>query len=88
MAKRNINADMGGAIKQSFDQDSYALRTVAASSLIKFDFDYYSVAYPSATQEVYTYKRGGASGTIVGTITINYTDGTKQYVSNATVVEP
>lgn len=87
MARINKDVDMGGAIKGSYDQNSGALRTVQASSLIKFDFDYYSVTYPSATQEVYTYKRGGASGTTVGTITINYTDGTKQFISNASVVE-
>jgi hypothetical protein len=39
--------------------------------------DYFSVAYPSATQEVYTFRLGGASGTIVATYTHNYTNATK-----------
>mgnify|MGYP003475670497 CR=1 FL=1 len=54
--------------------------------LSKFDFDYYEVAYPNATQEVYTYKRGGASGSVAGTVTINYVDATKANVLNAAVV--
>lgn len=39
--------------------------------------DYFSVSYPSATQEVYTFKRGGSGGTVVGTCTINYVDASK-----------
>lgn len=82
----NNNVDMGGAIKRSFSESDNALRHVNVGSLIKFDFDYYEVAYPVATQEVYTYKQGGASGVVVGTVTINYTDGTKANILNASVV--
>ena len=39
--------------------------------------DYISVAYPSDTTEVYTYKLGGSSGDIVATLTLTYTDNTK-----------
>lgn len=84
----NNNVDMGGAIKRSFSESDNAVRHVNVGSLIKFDFDYYEVAYPVATQEVYTYKRGGASGTVVGTVTINYTDGTKASILNAAVAVP
>jgi hypothetical protein len=87
MAK-NSNVDMGGAIKRSFSEPDNALRQINAGSLIKFDFDYYAVAYPTATQEVYTYRTGGPSGTVVGTVTINYVDGTKARVANASVVVP
>lgn len=84
----NNNVDMGGAIKRSFSESDNAMRHINVGSLIKFDFDYYSVAYPLATQEVYTYRMGGASGTIVGVVTINYTDGTKANISNASVAIP
>jgi hypothetical protein len=84
----NNNVDMGGAIKRSFSESDNAVRHVNVGSLIKFDFDYYEVAYPVATQEVYTYKRGGASGDTVGVVTINYTDGTKASILNAAVAVP
>jgi len=47
------------------------------------DYDYVAVTYPSTTQEVYTYKSGGVSGTTVGTLTITYTDSTKSNLLNA-----
>lgn len=46
------------------------------------DYDYLSVAYPLATQEVYTFKTGGVSGTTVATVTVNYTDATKADLSS------
>lgn len=48
-------------------------------------WDYFSVAYPSATQEVYTFKTGGSGGTTVATVTLNYTDSTKEFLSNGAV---
>lgn len=45
------------------------------------EYDYISVAYPDTTSEVYTFKTGGAGGTTVGTITITYTDATKDSLS-------
>lgn len=84
----NNNVDMGGAIKRAFSESDEAARQINVGSLVKFDFDYYSVNYASATQEIYTYKRGGSGGTTVGTVTINYTDGTKANIANAGVVIP
>jgi hypothetical protein len=37
------------------------------------DYDYVSVAYPINTTEVYTFYAGGASGTLVATVTVVYT---------------
>jgi hypothetical protein len=45
-------------------------------------YDYGSVTYPSGTQEVYTFKSGGAGGTTVKTITVNYVDATKEQLLN------
>lgn len=52
--------------------------------LINFDYDYISVAYPNATTEVYTYKTGGSSGSLAGTLTVVYTDDTKENISSVT----
>jgi len=49
-------------------------------------YDYISATYPTAVQEVYVYKTGGAGGTTVSTVTVNYTDATKAYISNTTKV--
>ncbi len=54
-------------------------------SIAKFNipqFDYISAAYPDADTEVYTYRLGGAAGVIVGTITVNYVDSTKNEILN------
>lgn len=41
------------------------------------DFDYIDIQQTSATVETYVYKQGGVSGTTVQTITVTYTDSTK-----------
>jgi hypothetical protein len=46
------------------------------------DYDYISINYATGTQEIYTYKSGGASGTTVGIITVNYVDSTKTNITN------
>lgn len=47
-------------------------------------FDYIDASYPTISSEVYTYKTGGASGTTVATITVAYTDATKEFISSVT----
>ena len=47
-------------------------------------YDYVSVAYPINTEEVYTFKTNGATGNTVATITIVYTDSTKDNISTVT----
>ena len=48
------------------------------------EYDYFSVAYPTSTQEVYTFKTGGSSGTTVAVVTLNYTDSSKEFLSDGT----
>lgn len=67
----------------SGDKSEYKLKTFNVSGMLSETYDYVSVAYPSATQEIYTFKIGGSGGTTVATITINYTDSTKNYLSSA-----
>lgn len=47
-------------------------------------FDYIGAAYPDTTTETYTYKNGGSGGTTVATITVIYTDTTKEFISSVT----
>jgi len=60
----------------------YQIRTLLNSSLVNVAYDYVSVTYPIATQEVYTFKSGGSGGTTVATVTVNYTDSTKENILN------
>lgn len=46
--------------------------------------DYIAVTYPTTSSEVYTFKTGGSGGTTVATVTVTYTDDTKE---NLTSVE-
>lgn len=41
-----------------------------------------TVTYPSATQEVYAFRQGTISGTVLATLTINYTDSTKALIQD------
>lgn len=43
-------------------------------------FDKIAASYPTATSEVYTYS---LSGSVIGTITVDYTDDTKEVFSQA-----
>ena len=55
--------------------------TTKANELYPGEWDYLAVTYPSDTQEVFTYRSGGVSGTVIATVTINYTDSKKCDVS-------
>lgn len=57
---------------------------IIGSDIIPFAHDYISINYATATQEIYTYKTGGSGGATVATLTINYTDATKDNVSDVT----
>ena len=59
---------------------------LALAGLVTEAYDYFSVAYPTTTQEVYTYKTGGSGGTTVATVTINYIDATKVDISDASSI--
>jgi hypothetical protein len=50
--------------------------------------DYFAVAYPTSVQEIYTFKDGGVGGTTVAIVTLNYTDATKEFLSDGSIVRP
>jgi len=60
------------------DPNTHALKVGGSinisNALITGPFDYICVTYPDTSTEVYTYKLGGASGTLVGTVTVLYSD--------------
>jgi hypothetical protein len=45
-------------------------------------WDAITVSYPSSTTEVYQYKTGGVSGTTVSTLTVTYTNASKQNIQS------
>jgi hypothetical protein len=72
--------DSNQIIQKVYEAGNQALNVNVSGSLVQEAFDYIGVAYPSATQEVYTYKMGGSGGTVVAVLTINYVDATKNAI--------
>lgn len=56
------------------------------SGLIDEPYDYIAVTYPVNTTEVYTFKQGGSGGTTQATVTVVYTDSTKESLSTVTKI--
>lgn len=46
------------------------------------DYDYIDVQQTSATVETFVYKRGGSGGTTVQTVTVTYTDSSKNDIDS------
>jgi hypothetical protein len=71
-------------IEQSvFDPATDAFKVEPISgTLVTEEWDYLAVTYPLATQEVYMFYNGGVSGVLVATVTVNYTDSTKNNLLN------
>lgn len=57
---------------------------LAVAGLVTLPYDYIAAAYPNATTETYTFKTGGSGGTTVATVTVVYTDATKENLSTVT----
>lgn len=74
------------SVKAFFKRIIYLLETgvsvVSGLSIAKHDYMSYSLTNP--TTEVFTYKVGGVDGTVVNTVTIVYTDSTRETVSSVT----
>jgi len=47
--------------------------------------DSFTVEYPTATREIYKFRQGGITGTVLKTITINYTDASKTEILNGAI---
>lgn len=46
------------------------------------EYDYLDVQQTDADTETYVFKTGGSGGTTVQTVTVNYTDSTKENIDN------
>lgn len=44
-------------------------------------YDFVSATYPDAVTEIYSFKSGGSGGTLTATVTVIYTDSTKDLIS-------
>lgn len=64
--------------------DQNPIQTLEQTGLVPFEYDYLAAAYPDADTEVYTYYTGGSGGTLIATVTVNYTDSTKEFILNVT----
>lgn len=81
MPKSNLG--QGQIIQTVFDAQSESLKVSPTGGvLVNEAFDYISVAYPTSSSEVYTYKTGGSGGTTVATVTVTYTDSTKENIQS------
>lgn len=78
-AKIKISNWLGDTINPATQE---TLQSVAGFNIPAYD--YIEATYPTAVQEVYVYNTGGAGGTTVSTVTVNYTDATKNFISNTT----
>lgn len=72
------------AILRAFDPTTDSFRTSGGSGglLAGVEFDTITATYPNATTEVYAYRTGGVLGTINATVTVTYTDSTKDILLN------
>lgn len=76
------------AVLRAFDPLLDAFRTTGSSGsgggmLAGVTFDAVDASYPNATTEVYEFYTGGLSGTLVATITVIYTNASKQFIQSA-----
>lgn len=66
----------------NYDWDSTTSSWVRrAAGLVPGSYDYISYANTSSTVDTYVFKTGGSGGTTVATVTITYTDSTKNQIS-------
>ena len=63
---------------------SGTINTKETTGLVPFVFDYISADYSAPTSDVYVYKTGGSGGVSVATITVAWTDATKEVLASVT----
>ena len=80
------NATDGGIDRRVHDVDANASLNGIGGMLNGVKYDAFSVAYPTAVQEVYSFYSGGLAGTLVATITIVYDTASKNDILTAVKV--
>ncbi len=81
----NVDSAQVGLVDESGAPINPAIKELqlAQAGLVLDAYDYISVAYPTATQEAYTFKTGGSNGFTVALVTVNYSDSTKSNLTEA-----
>lgn len=59
---------------------SGAVKVSLQNAMVTVPYDYISLSQ-NATQDIWSYKVGGAAGTLVATVSVTYTDSTKATIS-------
>lgn len=59
---------------------------VVGGALEGIDWDYFKETYPDAVTEIFTFKKGGSSGTTLAVVTIKYLASDKAQIDDVTVV--
>jgi hypothetical protein len=79
-----VKDDAANASLSNIDSKLINLNTTPVKTIQIFTkpFDSITATYPSVTQEVYSSRVGGISGTIQETVTVNYTDSTKNLIQD------
>lgn len=72
----SIKIGNGSGVYAAVNADG-SMNSRAVNNLVTVPFDSIVPSYPTSTQEVYLYKTGGVSGTLVATVTVDYVDATK-----------
>jgi len=80
---RYIDSTVGDDGKVRLSTDSEVNVEVNSVSLFSKPYDAVVVTYPTSTQEQYQSKVGGVSGTNVQLVTVNYSDASKNLITNA-----
>ena len=57
-----------------------------AGGIEGINWDYFKTTYPDSVTEVYKFYEGGSGGTLLATVTLTYTDYTKNNLHDGTVV--
>jgi hypothetical protein len=76
----SLNQRENVALQKIIDTDFNAINSLG--KLVPESFDSIVATYPDTVTEVYTYKTGGLSGTTVATVTVVYTDSTKEVLTS------
>lgn len=71
------------AINGKLNSSAEGYLHVSSISMFTKPYDAITVTYPSGTQEIYVTHTGGTGGTIIETVTVNYTDTSKNFILNA-----
>lgn len=74
--------------QQTYQDNLDAVRVFQVGGTLPFSYDYVSLALSNAnTTETYTFKTGGSGGITVGSVVINYTNSTRDVMSDATITQ-